>query len=71
MKYSISLLKYDKLIKLFKNGNCNQNKFKEFIFDLQTKNKNKYIKLQGQTDMILDYCLLNQNEKAKDYKPIY
>lgn len=69
-KYSLSLLNYNKLKKVFKNGYCTEENFKDFVFDLQTKNKNLLNKLQEQTDMILDYCLLNPNKRAKEYKPI-
>lgn len=69
-KYSLSLLDYNKLKKAFKNGYCTENNFKDFIFNLQTKNKNLLNKLQEQTDMVLDYCLLNPNKKAEEYKPI-
>ncbi len=69
-KYSLSLLDYKKLNKLFKNGSCSEDNFRNFTMDLQNKNKNMYLKLQEQTDMILDYCLLNPNKKAEEYKPI-
>lgn len=70
LKYSLSLLAYNKLKKLFRNGNCSKDIFDNFILDLQSSNKNSLKKLQEQTDMILDYCLLNPNKLSKDYKPI-
>ncbi|MCI8999638.1 MAG: hypothetical protein HFJ26_01575 [Clostridia bacterium] len=69
-KYSLSLLNYNRLRKVFKNEYCTEENFKDFVLDLQTKNKNLLNKLQEQTDMILDYCLLNPSKKAKEYKPI-
>lgn len=70
IKYSLSLLDYNKLKKIFINDYCSEDVFKDFIVKLQTKNKNMCVKLQEQTDMILDYCLLNPNKKAKEYTPI-
>lgn len=70
IKYSLSLLNYSKLKKLFNNGYCSEENFKDFVLDLQTKNKKLLNKLQEQTDMVLDYCLLNPNKRAKEYKPI-
>lgn len=69
-KYSLSLLNYKKLMRVFSGYYCIEEKFKLFIKDLQDKNKNDLIKLQEQTDMILDYCLLNPNSKAINFKPI-
>lgn len=69
-KYSLCLLNYNRLKKVFKDGYCTEDNFKSFILDLQNKNKNQLNKLQEQIDMVLDYCLLNPNKKAKDYKPI-
>ena len=69
-KYSLSLLNYSKLLRLFKDKKCDESKFKEFVNDLLSKNKNHYTKLQEQTDMILDYCYINPNKRAKNYKPI-
>ena len=69
-KYSLSLLNYAKLKKVFKDGFCNETDFQNFISDLHIKNKNLLNKLQEQTDMILDYCLVNPNNKAKNYSPI-
>lgn len=70
IKYSLSLLDYNKLIKVFKNGDCLENEFINFVVTLHNKNKNKYKKIQEQTDMILDYCLLSPNQKALEFKPI-
>lgn len=70
IKYSLSLLDYNKLIKVFKNGDCLENEFINFVLTLHNKNKNKYKKIQEQTDMILDYCLLSPNQKASEFKPI-
>ena len=69
-KYSLSLLEYNKLKKLFTNVSCLESNFKEIILNLQDKNKSMCVKLQKQTDMILDYCLLNPSKKAEIYKPI-
>lgn len=69
-KYSLSLLDYNKLIKLFKNGDCLEEKFNYFVLTLQNKNKNEYKKLQEQIDMVLDYCLNSPNKKALQFKPI-
>lgn len=69
-KYSLSILDYNKLKKTFKNGFCLENDFKNFVLNLQNKNKKICTKLQEQIDMILDYCLLNPNKKAQEYKPI-
>ena len=69
-KYSLCLLNYNRLKKVFKDGYCTEDNFKSFILDLQNKNKNQLNKLQEQIDIVLDYCLLNPNKKAKDYKPI-
>lgn len=69
-KYSLSLLNYTKLKKVFKDGNCSKNDFQDFVLNLHIKSKNLLNKLQEQTDMILDYCLVNPNNKAKNYSPI-
>lgn len=69
-KYSLSLLDYKKLVKLFKNNTCSDKDFEQFILNLLDKNKIHYKKLQEQTDAILDYCLLNPNKKALEFKPI-
>lgn len=70
LKYSLSILEFKKLKKVFKNGSCFEDVFIDFIMGLQNRNKNKLVKLQEQTDMILDYCLLNPNKKALKFKPI-
>ncbi len=70
MKYSLSLLDYGKLQRTFKDGYCSRDCFEDFVLNLLSKNKVEYLKLQQQVDMILDYCLLNPNNKAKDFKPI-
>lgn len=70
IKYSLSLLGYKKLKKVFKDEYCTESDFRNFILDLQNKNKNSLIKLQEQTDMILDYCLVNPSKKAKEFKAI-
>lgn len=69
-KYSLCLLNYSKLKKVFKDGYSTEDNFESFILDLQNKNKNLLNKLQEQIDMVLDYCLLNPNKKAEEYKPI-
>ncbi len=69
-KYSLSLIDYNKMLKLFKESNCEQKKFEDFITDLLNKNKNLFNKLQNQTDIILDYCYLNPNKIANNYKAI-
>lgn len=69
-KYSLSLLDYKKLVKLFKNNTCSDKDFEQFILNLLDKNKIHYKKLQEQTDAILDYCLLTPNKKALEFKPI-
>ena len=69
-KYSLSLLDYKKLVKLFKNNTCLDKDFEQFILNMLNKNKIHYKKLQEQTDAILDYCLLNPNKKALEFKPI-
>lgn len=69
-KYSLSLLNYNKLKKVFKSGCCTENEFRDFILDLQNKNRNLLNKLQEQTDMVLDYCLLNPSNRAKEYKAL-
>lgn len=69
-KYSLSLLDYKKLVKLFKNNTCSDKDFEQFILNFLYKNKKYYKKLQEQTDSILDYCLLNPNKKALEFKPI-
>lgn len=69
-KYSLSLLDYKKLVKLFKNNTCSDKDFEQFILNMLDKNKIHYKKLQEQTDAILDYCLLNPNKKALEFKPI-
>lgn len=70
IKYSLSVLNYNKLIKTFKNGYCLENKFNDFVLSLQNRNKNQLKKLQEQTDMILDYCLLSPNKRALGFEPI-
>jgi hypothetical protein len=70
LKYSLSLLDSKKIKSIFKDGHCSEHNFKEFILNLQNKNKTMCIKLQKQIDMILDYCLLTPNKTAKNYKPI-
>ena len=69
-KYSLTLLDYNKILRLFKNGKCSEDEYKDFILKLLDKNKNEYLKLQKQTDIILDYCLLNPNQRAINFKPI-
>lgn len=69
-KYSLSLIDYKSIRKIFNNNKCSEEKFKKFIYKHLEKYKNKYEKLQEQTDMILDYCLLNPNKKALAFKPI-
>ncbi len=69
-RYSLSLLDYKKLVKLFKNNTCSEKDFEQFILNLLDKHKNSYKKLQEQTDIVLDYCLLNPNKKALEFKPI-
>ena len=44
--------------------------YHKFILNFLYKNKKYYKKLQEQTDSILDYCLLNPNKKALEFKPI-
>ena len=70
MKYSLALLDYNKLKKLFKNTYCSNEEFEHFITTLQNKHKKTCIKLQEQVDIILDYCLLNPNKRFENYKPI-
>lgn len=70
IKYSLSLLNFKKLEKLFNNGSCSTNEFKNFIANLQLKNYKDYIKIQKQTDMILDYCLLDPSNRTKKFTPI-
>lgn len=69
-KYSFSLLDLKKLKKQFNNGFCSEDNFTTFIINLQNKNEKEYLKLQKQTDMILDYCLLNPSNKTKKFSPI-
>lgn len=69
-KYSLSLLDYKKLVKLFETNTCSNKNFEKFILNMLDKNKIHYKKLQEQTDAILDYCLLNPNKKALEFKPI-
>ena len=69
-KYSLALINYPKLAKLFENNTCSVKNFEQFISTSLDKNKNYYIKLQQQTDMILDYCLMNPSKKALEFKPI-
>ena len=69
-KYSLSLLDYKKLVKLFNDNTCSDKDFKQFILNMLDKNKIHYQKLQEQTDAILDYCLLNPNKKALEFKSI-
>lgn len=70
MKYSLSLLDYGKLQRTFKDGHCSKDSFESLILNLISKNKTDYLKLQQQTDMILDYCLLSPSNKASNFKPI-
>ena len=69
-KYSLSLLDYKKIVKLFTDNTCSKKDFEQFILNLLNKNKNSYKKLQEQADVILDYCLLNPSKKALEFKPI-
>lgn len=69
-KYSLSLLDYKKLVRTFKNNTCSSKEFEQFVLNLLSKNKNYYRKLQEQTDMILDYCLINPSKRALEFKPI-
>ena len=69
-KYSLSLLDYKKLVRTFKNNTCSSKEFEQFVLNLLSKNKNHYRKLQEQTDMILDYCLINPSKRALEFKPI-
>jgi len=70
IKYSLSLIDYNSIRKIFINNKCSEEKFNEFISKHLEKNKYKYTKLQEQTDMILDYCLFNPNKKAAAFRPI-
>lgn len=70
VKYSLSLLNFKKIEKIFINGACSTKDFESFITDLQLKSCKEYFKLQKQTDMILDYCLLNPSKKTKNFTPI-
>ena len=69
-KYSLSLIKHTTFRKIFNCINYSETDFKNKMLNLLIKNKNNYLKLQNQTDMILDYCLLNPNAKAIKFKPI-
>ena len=70
IKYSLTFLDLKKTQKIFDKNACSELNFREFLEKLLEKNKNEYKKLQEQTDMILDYCLLNPNKKAISFKPI-
>lgn len=70
LKYSSTLINYDLLLKHFKKNACTEKIFRNFIIELHNKNNVNYIKLQEQTDMILDYCLFNPNRKSIKFTPI-
>lgn len=70
VKYYLSLLGIDKIKKIFKDYTCSEQDFKNIIVNYLDKNSNKYIKLQEQIDMILDYCLFSPNKKALEFTPI-
>ena len=70
IKYSLTFLDFKKIQKIFDKNTCSEVNFKEFLEKLLERNKKEYKKLQEQTDMILDYCLLNPNKKAMNFKPI-
>lgn len=70
IKYSLTFFDLKKIQKIFDKNICSELNFREFLEKLLEKNKNEYKKLQEQTDMILDYCLLNPNKKAISFKPI-
>lgn len=69
-KYSLSLLEYKKLMKCFTDFSCTEKKFNLFLDKMYNDNFKNLKKLQEQTDMIIDYCLINPNNKAKDFTPI-
>ena len=70
MKYSLALLEYKQIKKIFNNDFCPDEVFTNFVKLLLEKNIKDYKDLQEQANMILDYCLLNPNRRAKDFTPI-
>ena len=70
IKYGLALIDSSKISKEFKVNSLSENIFRDFVTQILNKYKNKYIKLQEQTDMIIDYCLLSPNKKAIEFKPI-
>lgn len=71
MKYSLALIEYKQIQKIFDNNSrCPNDDLIIFLKELLNKNINDYKNLQEQVNMILDYCLLNPNKKAKDFTPI-
>lgn len=70
IKYSLTFLDFKKIKKIFKDKYCSETIFKKSLQNLLIKNIKEYKKIQEQTDMILDYCLLNPNKKAINFKPI-
>lgn len=66
-----SLISEKKDINNYYNIDMNAfNIFKEVASKVLKKHKAKYIELQKQVDMILDYCLLNPNKDAAKFSPI-
>lgn len=70
LKYPLLLLNYKDLLKIFKDNTVSERELKCYISNLLNKNKKEYIKLQKQTDMIIDYCINNPTEKALRFNPI-
>lgn len=68
-KYGIVLFDSKKLDKDYKYNQEAVNFHRDFITQVQEKNKNKYIKLQEQVDEILDYTLFSPNKRAIKFSP--
>jgi len=70
IKYSLSLLTFEKIQKLFNDTAISTNELKNFIESIWNKNHSTLTKLQEQVDMALDYCLINPIKKALSFTPI-
>ena len=70
IKYSTAIVEYSNLKSKFTNGYCDKDEFYKFFKIIYDKNKDKFIKLQEQVDMVLDYCLISPNKRALEFTPI-
>lgn len=69
-EYGQLLIETNTLNKDYKVNIEEINYVKDFIIQVQEKNKKKCILLQKQVDIILDYCLFNPTKDAANFEPI-